>query len=437
VDEDLLRILDNRAGFHIRRVDEEFNCGKVRLYKADRILYNFETIWESVDRVLNMKLPKFRIRNSNIIEEFYYVATMFDFHLKSRGKHNYLKILKERLPFVEKHHLSRLSIPTPRSTYSKKQRDECVKEVILNLGPKATVDEIISVASKILCERRVPHTINHVHHVCRVRRNLVDRRSIKQKILDVVKEEYIPYNKVITAKDVRHIAKKIDVDVDAVRKGLNGLIKSGDIPRELRLTQQELRNMNIEKAIKLMEDYIIENNIDYISYNRLVRESGILNFRKFTWASEIRTRAEILKRSELIKRTVDRKLHKEKIVKEINKRLESLAELVGGFEKLDEYSIYGLWITLGGKDTGVSAMSFNNMLYEGLLLVKREYIPSEDFRVSIDIANNRIKRYLSNHTYKSLRELWRKSGVNEVLKYSNFTRFILYGLIEIPDSKEL
>ncbi|MCD6547473.1 MAG: hypothetical protein J7K22_02885, partial [Nanoarchaeota archaeon] len=41
VDEDLLRILDNRAGFHIRRVDEEFNCGKVRLYKADRILYNF------------------------------------------------------------------------------------------------------------------------------------------------------------------------------------------------------------------------------------------------------------------------------------------------------------------------------------------------------------------------------------------------------------
>jgi len=130
-------------------------------------------------------------------------------------------------------------------------------------------------------------------------------------------------------------------------------------------------------------------------------------------------------------------LHKEKIVKEINKRLESLAELVGGFEKLDEYSIYGLWITLGGKDTGVSAMSFNNMLYEGLLLVKREYIPSEDFRVSIDIANNRIKRYLSNHTYKSLRELWRKSGVNEVLKYSNFTRFILYGLIEIPDSKEL
>ena len=258
VDEDLLRILDNRAGFHIRRVDEEFNCGKVRLYKADRILYNFETIWESVESAMNRKKETKR-KYLSIIEEFYYVATMFDFHLKSRGKHNYLKILKERLPFVEKHHLSRLSIPTPRSTYSKKQRDECVKEVILNLGPKATVDEIISVASKILCERRVPHTINHVHHVCRVRRNLVDRRSIKQKILDVVKEEYIPYNKVITAKDVRHIAKKIDVDVDAVRKGLNGLIKSGDIPRELRLTQQELRNMNIEKAIKLMEDYIIEN----------------------------------------------------------------------------------------------------------------------------------------------------------------------------------
>ncbi|MCD6547565.1 MAG: hypothetical protein J7K22_03365, partial [Nanoarchaeota archaeon] len=428
VDEDLLRILDNRAGFHIRRVDEEFNCGKVRLYKADRILYNFDTIWESVESAMNRKKETKR-KYLSIIEEFYYVATLNNFELKKQ-RGNYLsELLSNNLGAkVDEIMIRKLKLPTSKSKFSRERRDEYIKEVLKKTEPTESMSYVSDIVKRKLIEERLPYSISR-YSIAKIRDELFGGKIYKEdKVREIILKEY--KGKQIDGNAVKEIAKKAHASKNTVRRVLKNMIKEGEIPSKNRITHIQKRKEDLKKVISVVKKYIEENDIEYIPYKVLMRKSGATKIKDMSWLNYRKTKEEILNAIPEIKIITDREEKNKKLYEELNKRLESLADLVGGFEKLDEYSIYGLWISTGADDF-VSHERFTDLIYFGKLIIKREFVPQD--MVGAELAKKKVEAYLSLHPYKiNIKDLWEKSSAKDVISYRVFLRLVRSNFIKIP-----